>query len=93
MRFPFEKEEHYVKKVFKNSIVLGIVICFIDRTTRIISIQKNTIFLEVVYNSNKSKHDLKFQAVNEPDGFILHVAGTVEGRDNAWTLYIRTDLV
>lgn len=35
---------------------------------------------------------VEFQAFKAPDGFILHVAGPVEGRHHHWTLRIRMGL-
>eukprot|EP00171_Calliarthron_tuberculosum_P009482 IDg9482t1 len=46
----------------------------------------------VAYNGHKRKHALKYQAVNSPDGMILHAYGPMEGRRHDWTLYVRSGL-
>ena len=46
----------------------------------------------VAYNGHKTKHALKFQAVNSPDGMILHAYGPIEGRRHDWTLYVISGL-
>ena len=41
----------------------------------------------VVYNGHKRKHALKFQAINTPDGVILHAHGPAEGGWHDWFLF------
>lgn len=44
------------------------------------------------YNGHKRKHALKYQAVNTPDGMVVHLFGPMEGRRHDWTLYVQSDL-
>lgn len=44
------------------------------------------------YNGHKGFDCLKFQAVVAPDGLILHLYGTVEGRRHYRTMFIESNL-
>lgn len=39
------------------------------------------------YNEHNRKNSLKYQDLAEPDGMILHLYGTMEGRRNYWSIY------
>ena len=45
-----------------------------------------------MYNGHETNHALKYQAVNTPDGLIVHVCGPIEGRRHDWTLYVKSEL-
>ena len=59
---------------------------FIDGTVIGIARPKGQRRRRVVYNGHKRKHALKYQAVNTPDGLMLHAAGPMEGRRHDWAL-------
>ena len=65
---------------------------FIDGTVLSIARPKGNMAQKVVYRGHKRKHALKFQALNTPDGLIMHLHGPVEGRRHDWTLYVRGNL-
>ena len=44
----------------------------------------------VAYNGYKRNHELKYEAVNSPDGMILHAYGPIEVRCHDWTLDVRS---
>ena len=60
---------------------------FIDGTVVGVAHPKEYMRQLVVYNGHKRKHALKCQAVNTPDGMILHAYGSVEGRRHDLYLY------
>lgn len=90
--FMRQRAEMYAGKVFEKCGALTNVVGFIDGTVIGITRPKGSAFQRVIYNGHKRKHALKYQAINAPDGLMLHVAGPIEGRRHDWTLYIRTDL-
>ena len=82
----------YAEAIHNKGIALPNCIGFIDGTFIGIARPKGHKRQRVVYNGHKCKHALKYQAVNTPDGLILHAAGPIEGRRHDWTLYVRSSL-
>lgn len=68
------------------------MVWFIEGTVLGIARPKAKMPQSVVYNGQNRRNSLKYQAVNAPDGLIMHVAGTIKGRIHDWTLYVRSGL-
>ena len=82
----------YANAINRISNTLPNCVGFIDGTVIGIARPKGNLAQWVVYNGHKRKHALKYQAVNTPDGMIVHLHGPIEGRRHDWTLYIRSGL-
>ena len=76
----------YAKAVNDKCQPLTDFVSFIDGTVIGIARPRGYVRQHIAYNGHKRKHDLKFQAVNSPDGLIVHVHGHIEGRRHDWTL-------
>lgn len=90
--FMIEKAPIYAQSVYEKCQALTNCVGFIDGTVIGISRPKGNAMQKVAYNGHKRKHALKFQAVNTPDGLIMHVYGPIEGRRHDWTMYTRSGL-
>lgn len=82
----------YAGKISQKCNGLSNCVGFIDGTVIGIARPSGHLYQRVVYNGHKRKHALKYQAVNAPDGLILHVSGPIEGRRHDWTLYMNINL-
>ena len=71
--------ERYVKAVHDMCQALTNCVGFIDGTLIGIERRKGYATRGIACNGHKRKHALKFQAVNSPDGPIMHVHSPIEG--------------
>ena len=86
------KAEAYASSVYEKCSALQKCVGFIEGTVIGIARPKGYELQRVTYNGHKRKHALKFQALNSPDGLVLHVYGHFEGRRHDWTMYTRSGL-
>ena len=86
------KAEGYASSIYEKFHALNNCVGFIDGTVIGIARPKGYEFQRVAYNGHKWKHALMFQALNSPDGLVLHVYGPIEGRRHDWTMYTRSGL-
>ena len=85
--------DEYGEAVEKKSNALDNVVAFIDGTNLAVSRRSGeNIDQRVLYNGQKRKHCIKFQALTTPCGMAMHVAGPIEGRRHDWTLYLQSGL-
>ena len=84
--------EGYASSIYEKYHALKNCVGFIDGTVIGIARPKGYELQRAAYNGHKRKHALKFQALNSPDGLVLHVYGPIEGRRHDWTMYTRSGL-
>ena len=82
--------QEYATRIHDKSSGLTNCVGLIDGTVLGIARPTGYDSQMVAYNGHKRKHRLKYQAVNSPDGLILHAFGPVEGRRHDWTFYVRS---
>lgn len=82
-----DREMRFSKAINDKGAALDNCIGFIDGTVVGVARPKGYMQQMVVYNGHKRKHALKYQAINTPDGMILHAHGPVEGCRQDWYLY------
>ena len=70
--FLASRAEIYAEAIYSRGNSLANCVGFIDGTVLGIAKAKGHLTPCVAYNGHKRKHDLKFQAVSTPDGFIQH---------------------
>lgn len=78
--FIVECESKYAEANYDKREGLPRDVGFIDRKVIGIARPTGNLPLLVVYNGHKRKHALEYQAVNAPDGLILHTARPIGGR-------------
>ena len=78
--FMARRATSYSSAIYEKSGALRNCVGFIYGTVLSIARPKGNMAQRVVYNRHKRRHALKFQAVNSPDGLVLHLHGPVEGR-------------
>jgi nuclease HARBI1 len=86
------RASEYANAVLEKVGALPNCVGFIDGTVIGISRPGDLEEQRVLYNGQKRKHALKFQAVTSPDGLILHAHGPMEGWRHDWTLFVRSRL-
>ena len=84
--FVEERANEWAEAIHVKCSALQNCVGFIEGTLIDIARPKANKRQRVVYNGHKRKHALKYQAVNTPDGLILHVCGPIEGRRHDLTL-------
>ena len=84
--------ERYAKAVHDKCQALTNFVGFIDGTVIGITRPKRYSTQRIAYNWYKRKHDLKFHAVQSPNGLIMHVPCIIEHRSRDQTLYTRSRL-
>lgn len=47
---------------------------------------------KVFYKGQMDRNSLKYQAINNLGGLIIHAYGPMEGRRDDWTLYVRSSM-
>ena len=72
--------ERFAEAMKDKSEILENCVGFIDGTVIGIALPSGFDSQLFACNGHKRKHALKFQAVNSPDGMILHAYGPMEGR-------------
>ena len=86
------KLHYFADCIFQKSNALSNWVAFIGGTVIGVSRPGNSGYQHVLYNGHKRKHALKYQAVLAPDGMLLHVYGSLEGKKYDCTLYTRSGL-
>lgn len=71
--------EKYAGKWFTKCKAMSNVVNFIDGTVISVARPKENLPQRIIYNGQKCKHALSYQALSTLDGLIFHIAGRKEG--------------